>query len=136
MKISEDVKASIEKADIIYVSTSGKEGIPHLAAGEKIVIPQSGHIRLEAWFCVKTVENLTINPHIAIATVDPITKEGYQLIGKVEKIDDKRMMDGFVPDLEEKWAGLSTTEYTLYVEVSEVLKFNTGVHSDLPLSDL
>lgn len=135
MKISEDVKASIEKAGIIYVSTSGKEGIPHLAAGEKIVIPESGHIRLEAWFCVKTVENLMNNPHIAIATIDPATKEGYQLTGRIEKIEDKKMMNGFAPDLEEKWAGLSTTEYTLYVEVSEVLKFNTGVHSDLPLSD-
>lgn len=135
MKISEDEKKSIEKANILYVSTSSKEGIPHLAAGEKIVIPESGHIKLEAWFCVKTVENLMNNPHIAIVTVDPATKEGYQFIGKVEKIEDKRMMDGFVPDLEEKWAGLSTTEYTLYVEVSEVLKFNTGVHSDLPLSE-
>jgi len=135
MKISEVVKESIEKAHIIYVSTSDKEGIPHLAAGEKIVIPESGPIRLEAWFCIKTVENLMNNPHIAIATIDTGTKEGYQLIGKVENIEDKRMMDGFVPDLEEKWAGLSVTEYTLYVNVREVLKFNTGVHSDLPLSD-
>lgn len=131
-KISSAVKEFLEKADIIYVSSSDKDGIPHLAAGERIVVPDDEHIRLEAWFCIKTVENLNVNPSLAIAAIDPVTKEGFQLIGKAEKIEDKMMMNGFVPELEEKWSGVST-EYTIYVGITHILQFNTGTDSDLPL---
>lgn len=133
MKIPEAVKELLEKANIIYVGTSDRDGIPHLAAGERIVVSDGGEVKLEAWFCIKTVENLMSNPNISIATIDPATKDGFQLIGKVEGIEDNLMMDGFVPDLEEKWAGISTTEYTITVSVTHVLKFITGTHSDLPL---
>ncbi len=133
MKISESIKKLLEKADIIYVSTSGKDGIPHLAIGEKIAVPDSGHVILDAWFCVKTVENLAANPAIAIAVIDMSTKDGFQVIGNVEKIEDKMMMDGFVPELEEKWTGISTG-YKISVTVSHVMKFTTEAHSDLPLS--
>jgi predicted pyridoxine 5'-phosphate oxidase superfamily flavin-nucleotide-binding protein len=133
MKISETVKEFIQKANIIYVGTSDKDGIPHLAAGERIVVKDGEHVRLEAWFCVKTIENLMLDPAIAIAAIDPSTKDGFQLIGKMEKIEDKMMMDGFAPSLEEKWAGVPTTEYAITVTISHVLKFTTGVHSDSPL---
>lgn len=133
MKVSESIKELLERADIIYVSTSGKDGMPHLAIGEKMAVPDSDHVILDAWFCVKTVENLTENPAIAIAVVNLATKDGFQVIGKVEKIEERMMMDGFAPELEEKWTGLSTG-YKISVAISHVMKFTTGAHSDLPLS--
>lgn len=135
MKISGTIKDLLERANIIYVGTSDKDGMPHLAAGAGIVVPDSEHVRLEAWFCVKTVENLMINSSIAIAAIDPSTRDGFQLIGKVEKIEDKVMMNGFVPDLEEKWAGFSNVEYVITINISYVLKFTTGIHTDIPSTD-
>lgn len=135
MKINETMKEFLQRANIIYVATSDKDGIPHLAAGERIVVADGEHVKLEAWFCVKTIENLMVDPAIAIAAIDPSTKDGFQLIGKVEKIDEKMVMDGYIPAMEEKWAGVSITEYTVTVIIGHVLKFTTDVHSDLPLSN-
>ncbi len=46
------------------------------------------------------------------------------------------MMDGYLPEQEDKWAGFPTTQYALLINIYEVLEFTTGAHSDRPFRPL
>ena len=40
-----------------------------------------------AWFCLKTVENLYEHPRISLGVLDPVTGKGYQLMGRMERVE-------------------------------------------------
>jgi len=133
MVITDKVKEHFHKTDIIFVGSADANGKPHLAAGEEMSFIDGNKVKIEAWFCTETIKNLHVNPNISIAVIDRNTKRGYQLTGIVEKIEDRVMMDGYLPEQEDKWAGFPTTQYALLINIYEVLEFTTGAHSDRPL---
>lgn len=129
--ITEEIKTFAEGVGHAFVATSDANGNPHLAAGRGVVVATPDRLVFESWFCQTTMRNLQENPMIAVAIADPLTGNGYQLIGRVEKTDDTALLDGYLPDAEPP--GLPQVQWRLEVRVESVLPFTADAHSDRPL---
>jgi uncharacterized protein len=114
----------------IFVATADSEGRPHLAAAGRLDLEKEGSVGLEAWFCPGTVMNLKDNPRISLVVWDADADFGYQLVGIVENIVDRAVMDGYAPQMES--AGPSPqVERKLIIRVEKVIAFSHAPHSDL-----
>jgi len=76
------------------------------------------------------VENLEKNPRLSLAIIHPGTTEGYQVLGRVERIDRGAMLDGYRPGEEKKWASYPQAEHQLSISIERVSRLTSGPHSD------
>ncbi|HJV66130.1 MAG TPA: pyridoxamine 5'-phosphate oxidase family protein [Geomonas sp.] len=129
--ITEEIKSFAEGIDHAFVATSDAGGKPHLAAGRGVVVAAPDRLVFESWFCQTTLRNLKENPKMAVAIADPVTGIGYQFIGRVEKIEDSALLDGYLPEAEPP--GLPQVQWRLEVRIEMVLPFTADAHSDRPL---
>jgi uncharacterized protein len=129
------VQELARKVKTVYIATSNRKGIPHLAASEGLAFVGPDRIFFSAWFCRRTVENLRENPKLSLAMLDSETQEGYQLLGETERIEEGAILDGYAPDTEKRWAGLPQAEHRLFIRVKEVLHLSSGPHSDVALDE-
>ena len=130
--ISDKMKRFIEEVDFAFVASADQRARPHLAAGRGLKVPDPRHIVFEAWFCSRTLENVSEVPRIALAVVDPLTGAGYQLVCFVESTSSIGILDGFAPEVEE--TGMPQVETRLVARVEEILEFSQGPHTDHPIA--
>ncbi len=126
----EKVRKLVQEVRVVYVATSDKEGIPHIAAAEGMSFAKEDRIVFKAWFCLKTVENLGQNPRLSLAILHPETGQGYQILGEIERIERGAVLDGYRPGEETKWAGYPQAEHQLLIRVEKVSSLTSGPHSD------
>jgi len=129
--ITEAVKRFAEKIGHAFVATCDANGNPHLAAGRGILATEPNMLAFEAWFCLTTLRNLQENPRVAVVMADPATGNGYQFTGRVEKVEDTAILDGYLPDAEP--SGTPQVQWRLEVRVESVMSFSADAHSDRPL---
>jgi len=129
--ITEPIKEFLAKMGAAFVATSDAQGAPHLAAGIGVSAPEPNRLVFEAWFCRATLKNLTENPKMAVAVVDPASGNGYQFFGRVEKVEDTAVLNGFLPGGEPP--ELPQVQWRLEMRVEAVTTFSAGAHSDRPL---
>jgi len=132
MSKSESIRSAIslaEKVGHVFVATADAKGMPHVAAAAKIERAQAGHVTLAAWFCPGTVLNLQQNRRIALVIWDRVEDIGYQLLGKVEKVEEMAMLDGYAPEVETAQP-MPQVERQLLVRVDKILSFTHAPHTD------
>ncbi len=126
----EKVKKLVQDVKVVYVATSDREGIPHIAAAEGMSFVKEDRILFKAWFCLKTVENLGQNPKLSLAILHPETGQGYQILGEIERIEKGAILDGYRPEEEAKWVGYPQAEHQLSIRIERVSSLTSGPHSD------
>ena len=124
------IKDLVEKVKTVYVATADKEGVPHIAAAEGMAFSDGDQVVFRAWFCLKTVENLHENPRISLGILDPVTGEGYQLLGKMERVETGAVLNGFTPQMEKDWKGYPQIEHRLSIRIEKISHLTIGAHSD------
>jgi len=130
-KMKEAVR--IAKGDgLVLVATSDERGTPHIGAGGGIEMEPDAKLAVTEWFCPTTLENLTADPALSVVVWDRATDEGYQFLGRLERIQDMGVLDGLAPG-EENEPPLPQVLRKLVIEVEEVLAFKRGPHSDSAL---
>lgn len=129
--VTEEIKQLAERVGHAYVATSDAKGVPHLAAGRDLSVVEPNRLVFESWCCQTSLKNLQENPHVAVAVVDPATGNGFQFAGRVEKLVDTGVLNGYIPDLEP--AGLPQVQWRLEIRVESVTGFTADAHSDRPL---
>ncbi len=129
--ISEKMKQFFEHLDYAFVASASETGLPHLAAGREIEIPDASHVVFKAWCCHTTLANVRHNPRVSVTLVDPVSGVGYQLAGHVEESRDTAILDGFAPEREEP--GMPQIQSRFKVRIGAVMEFSPGPHSDNPL---
>jgi uncharacterized protein len=129
-ELMEKIKKLVQKMGIVYVATADRKGTPHIAAAEGMTFSDEDQITFRAWFCLKTVENLEKNPKLSLAILNPKTKEGYQILGELERIDRGAILDGFGSEKEKKWAGYPQAELQLLIRIQKLSSLTSGPHSD------
>ncbi len=118
------------KLDFVFVATADADGVPHLAAAEKLRLLDDNCIAVKSWYCPGTINNLQDNPNIAIVVWDRNSDNGYQLLGVLEGADDLTIMDGFAAQVETK-NPLPEIEKQLRVRVEKIVAFRRMAHSDV-----
>lgn len=129
--ITDEIKKFIETGGIAFAASADKAGNPHLSGVKGLIVPDSRHISFSDWFCPQALENLAGNRHIAIAVVDNMTLQGFQLVGEVETITTLGILDGYDPNI----ATEETPQvlYGLTIRVDVIMAISHGVHTDRPL---
>ena len=85
---------------------------------------------VSAWFCPGTLANLNQNRLISLIVWDEAADCGFQLLGQVDSIGEKAVMNGYLPD-SEHLAPLPQVEKILEVAVDKVIAFSHAPHSDV-----
>ncbi len=119
-----------EKRLCILVGTADAKGLPHLAAAGDLSSLAAGRISVKSWFCPGTVANLKANRCIAVVVWDPSSDEGFQLLGEVEEVRDRSILDGYAPEVETV-PPPPQVERELLVRVDKVIRFSHAPHSDV-----
>ncbi len=131
--ISEKMKRFIEEINHGFVASADQRSRPHLAATTGLKVPDSNHIVFEAWFCRRTLENVTEVPRVALAVIDRQSGIGYQFLCRVENTAQIGILDGFSPGAAEE-PGFPQVEIRMTVRVEDILEFTQGPHSDHPIA--
>ena len=119
-----------ENVGYIFLATADRKGAPHVACAKKMELVSNDQIAVTEWFCPDTVRNLNENTHLAVIVWDKQTDKGYQLLGKSLKVEDIAMLDGYVPQAENK-KPLPQVERKLSVKIDKILEFKHAPHSDI-----
>ncbi|MFB3890554.1 MAG: pyridoxamine 5'-phosphate oxidase family protein [Phycisphaerae bacterium] len=110
----------------VLIATAGPDGSPHLATARRFEAAGDGLVAVREWFCPGTVENLQANSRISIVAWDPASDEGYQVLGRVEHVDDCAIMDGYAPGA----PSVPQVQKRLIIRPRRVLAFSQAPHSD------
>ncbi len=119
-----------EKTGFVFIATADTEAVPHLAAAGKLDLTCDDCLELTEWFCPGTVANLQHNRAISIVVWDKPSDTGYQLIGRVEKIDDMGVLDGYAPGLDTA-PPLPQVRRRLLIRTERIIDFKLAPHSDV-----
>lgn len=99
--LQENIRMFVESMDIAFVASADETGVPHLAAGHDPKVPDPHHLAFEAWFCTRTLQNVSRNPRVAVVVALPDSGAGYQFIGTVEAVAATAFLDGQTGEREE-----------------------------------
>jgi len=119
-----------ETTGCVFVATSDADGMPHLAAAGKLSYAGKKNVAVTEWFCPGTVANLDNNKYVSIVVWDKDADTGFQLLGRLEKIVDLGVLDGYAPALEKK-PPLPQVQRQLLIRIEKILDFKLGPHSDV-----
>lgn len=126
----EEVVTLGEAVGHVFVATASAGGVPHLASAGRLTSSGTEQVVVAEWFCPGTMANLQENDAIAVVAWDEETDRGHQLVGTVEQVRERSVIDGYVPEEGEETP--PQVERQLVIHVDEVLHFSQGPHSDVP----
>jgi hypothetical protein len=115
----------------IFIASTDGSGLPHLASAEALTLAPQGRVVLTELFCPTTVANIQLNPRVALVVWDSAKDIGYQLLGEVEKIKDRAMLNGYAPETDDRLP-MPQVERDLIVRVDQILDFRQAPHWDMP----
>ena len=124
---------AVELADYvkaIFVATADAEGKCHIAAAGKLELMGTDSVGLTEWFCPGTVANLQSNKQLAVVVWDENSDKGYQLVGRLERVDDVGILDGYAAEAEGE-PPLPQVKRRLVIKVEKIIDFKPGPHSDV-----
>ena len=119
-----------EKLEHVFVATGDPSGMPHVATAGKLSQTSEGQVTVAAWFCPGTLANLKNNRKISLVVWDASLDKGHQLLGRVEKVEEIAMMNGYSPEIDEATV-MPQVKNRLLVRVDKVISFSHAPHSDL-----
>lgn len=119
-----------EKVGHVFVATADPGGMPHITAAGKLELAPEGRVTVTEWFCPGTVANLHANKCISVVVWAKDFDSGYQLLGRLDKIKNLGILDGYAPGLEGE-PPLPQVEKQLLIKVEKIIEFKLGPHSDV-----
>ncbi len=129
---TERLKKAVElstKTGYIFIATVDNAGMPHIGAAGRMDLTEQGCLVVTEWFCPGTIANLLENKDISIVVWDRVSDSGYQMLGKLERIEDLGVLDGYAPTLESQQP-LPQVQRRLLVKVQKIIDFKLAPHSD------
>ncbi|MDR4497870.1 MAG: pyridoxamine 5'-phosphate oxidase family protein [Candidatus Scalindua sp.] len=119
-----------EKLEHVFVATADSSGTPHVAAAGELKQMSKDHVTVSSWFCPGTLANLENNRRVSMVVWDAESDKGYQLLGRVEKVEDIAILNGYLPEIDETQV-VPQVEEKLLVRVEKIIAFSHSPHSDL-----
>jgi hypothetical protein len=120
--------ASLADRGLVLVATMDDSETPHIAAAGDISLLGDASIGVTDWFCPGTVANARPGRAVSVVVWAPQDDDGRQLIGKVNRLEDVAVLDGYAPEREQET--IPQVERKLVVDVEQVLRFRKAPHSD------
>lgn len=113
----------------VFVATADSGRLPHIAAAGKLESIDTDIVAITEWFCPATLENLQQNRLAAVVVWDKSSDKGFQITGRLIKIEEIGILDGYTPR-EEKTPVLPQVRRRMLIKVERIIDFRLGPHSD------
>ncbi len=126
----DEVTALGRKTGYVYIATADGKAMPHITVAGSLERGGKGQVVIKEWFCPGTVANLKVNKAVSVAVWDFHCDVGYQLLGRLERIDDLAVLDGYAPDVEAE-KPMPQVEKQLVISVEKILDFSLAPHCDV-----
>ncbi len=126
----DEITALAQKAGYVYIATADGDSMPHITVAGSLERGGEGQVVIKEWVCPGTVANLKVNKAVSVAVWDFHCDVGYQLLGRLERIDDLAVLDGYAPDVEAE-NPLPQVEKQLVITVEKILDFSLAPHCDV-----
>ena len=126
----DEVTALARKTGYVYIATADGKAMPHVTVAGSLERGGRGQVVIKEWFCPGTVANLKVNKAVSVAVWDFHCDVGYQLLGRLERIDDLAVLDGYAPDVEAE-KPMPQVEKQLVITVEKILDFSLAPHCDV-----
>jgi len=94
MNLKEVISFS-KNIEYVFISTSGKEGVPVIDTVKTIELISGNKILIKEWLCDCTAINLNENKNCNLLAWDEETDAGYQLTGKVSEMQTLAFLEGY-----------------------------------------
>ncbi|MBN1919486.1 MAG: pyridoxamine 5'-phosphate oxidase family protein [Verrucomicrobia bacterium] len=111
----------------VWVASCDTNGLPHLALSSTLDMPDDTIALLGGFCCVHTIDNVRLNPRIALGVWDAASGDGWQLVGQVRNIAITEAPDASAVHLGSDNAGV---HYTITVFIDKALHLTPERHSD------
>ena len=95
-KLTQDMMQVLKRQPVALVVTSDDRRLPRVSPKGILKVIDDDKLVFASLFSVKAEANLSANPNVAVAAVDPQTYEGYQFNGWAELIHEGRLFDEIV----------------------------------------
>lgn len=116
----------------VFVATTDEEGMPHVTAAAKVMLASENRVAVQEWFCPGTLQNVNVNPSIAIVIWDAENDKGYQLLGVTENVKEIGVANGYAPGIDDKTPGPQVYQQLL-IRVNRILEFTHRPHTDVEI---
>ena len=117
------------RVGFICIATADRKGMPHIATAAKMELADEGYLAITEWFCSGTTANVQTNKFVSIVVWDRDSDSGYQMLGKLEKMEEVGILNGYAPDIE-SGPPLPQVKRRLLIKVEKITDFKLGPHSD------
>ena len=119
-----------ERVGHVFIATADRSGKAHLGAARRLSLGAGGRVVVSEWLCPETLNNLKQNRFISLVAWDVLADHGFQLLGKLQEMNDLEMLNGYSPDLA-KNSPIPQVYRELFIQVDQILDFKIAPHSDL-----
>ncbi len=126
----DEITALARKTGCVYIATADGKAMPHITVAGSLERGGRRQVVIKEWFCPGTVANLKVNKAVSVAVWDFHCDVGYQLLGRLERIDDLAVLDGYAPDVEAE-NPVPQVEKQLVITVEKILDFSLAPHCDV-----
>ena len=75
----------------VFIATSDLSGKPHLGAARRLSLGAENRV---VGLCPETLNNLKGNPYISLVVWDVAADQGFQILGKLQEMNDLEMLNG------------------------------------------
>src|SRR3972149_4960366 len=86
-KITDEMKAMIEKEALVFSATATKDGVPNVSPKGSIRVWDENTLIFVERNSPRTTRNLKENPRISIVVLDKEKSRGFQFKGKAEMLE-------------------------------------------------
>ncbi|MDO9516766.1 MAG: pyridoxamine 5'-phosphate oxidase family protein [Methanosarcinaceae archaeon] len=128
VKMSAEVKETIESQNPTPVATVSADGVPNVALVGLLKILDDETILIADNFFNKTEANIKENPKISIVAYDSYAKKAYQVKGSVELVTSGPVYDDMVEWVHSKNANLPA-KAAVVMHVEEIFNSMFGKHA-------
>jgi len=128
VKMTAEIKETIENGIPIPVATVSADGVPNVALVGLLKILDDETILISDNYFKKTEANIKANPQIALMAYDSNAKKAYQVKGSVERVTSGSIYDDMVEWVHSKNANLPA-KAAVIMHVEEVFNSISGKHA-------
>jgi hypothetical protein len=123
-KLTQEVIDLINKEHLVYAATATKDGVPNVSPKGSISVVDDEKLVFAEIASPHTVENLKVNPKIALYVLDKETRKGCQIKGTCTLMDSGPVFEKVAKTLKEMMPQLPPTNYAIMVSVDETFPYN------------
>ncbi len=88
------------KIERFLIAVNGAQGYPYITTARGIEQTGEDRLAIEEWFCPVTARDLSTRAETAILIWDPAADEGFEILGRVQRIEERDYLNGYAPGTE------------------------------------